>query len=248
MIDKIFPKFKTKFREIDDPNRIFLRNSDFIKNSIIKQSMRKITGINLIAPLNRIFGNYPRGIDVNGNLFTIRISDGCSGNCSYCDIKKAIGPLKSKPMDEIMGETGKAISRRQFKINIISNDTGAYGIDIGTNIIELLKRILEQDKRITIEFIQDLHPAYIERYGDGFIELIHTKRIKSILSAVQSGNDRVIRLMKRPLNAENYKQTIHDFKKAYPGLGLKTQIIAGFPSETREEFQETLNYIAYTLI
>jgi tRNA A37 methylthiotransferase MiaB len=137
----------------------------------------------------------------------------------------------------------KGIARKQYKINILASDTGSYGLDIGSSFPELLRSILNEDKRITIEFIQDLNPRWICRYKEDFIDLAKTGRIKSIVAPFQSGNNRVLKLMHRDLNLNEFKETISSMRKHCPGIKLGTQVIVGFPTETEEEFMDTVNFV-----
>lgn len=196
----------------------------------------------LVYPLEKEWG----GIGFNSRFFSLRISEGCLGNCSYCNIKKAIGNLKSKSIASILDELRKGIAAKQYQINILASDTGSYGLDIGTSLPELLQAILNEDKRITIEFIQDLNPFWICRYKEQFTELISTQRIKSILTPFQSGNIRILKLMRRPMDLTEFKEVVRSMRSVHPGLKLRTQVIVGFPTETEEEFQDTLNYLKET--
>ncbi|MDD5454644.1 MAG: radical SAM protein, partial [Candidatus Ratteibacteria bacterium] len=88
--------------------------------------------------------------------------------------------------------------------------------------------------------IQDLNPAWICRYKEEMVELIKTKHIKSILTPIQSGNERILKLMNRPMNLQEFKQTINHMKQLCPHLRVRTQVIVGFPTETEDEFEDTV--------
>lgn len=185
----------------------------------------------------------PNGIGFNNRFFTLRISEGCLGNCSYCTIKKAIGRLKSKPESVILTELKAALLKKQYHININSSDSGSYGLDIDSNLPKLLNAILNENKKIIIEYIQDLHPFWIIRYKEEMLRLVGTKRIKSILSAVQSWNKRILKLMNRYIDLEEFNEIMNRMKEIYPHLRLRTQVIVGFPTETEEEFEDTVAFI-----
>ena len=243
-IDNLFPDFRFKFKDVDEPNSLF-RNGNYYEDEededSIKGDKKILTSILeheiRIPLLNKT--NLPRLIETDPNHYLIRISRGCAGNCSYCAIRFAVGKLHSKEPDEIIREVIRAISRGTYKISLVSDDTGAYGQDIGTNIVNLLKQILNIDPRIEIEYLQDLNPLYLCRYGDELVDLIRTKRIKSFQTAIQSGSERVLRLMNRPTDVKRYKTLIEKMRKVYPGIKIRNQIIVGFPSETEEDFNET---------
>lgn len=192
-----------------------------------------------VHPVERDLG----GIGFSNRFFSLRISEGCLGSCSYCSIKKAIGTLKSKSVGSILDELRRGIAAKQYGINILASDTGSYGLDIGTSLPELLRAILNEDPRVTIEFIQDLNPFWICRYKKEFIDLVSTRRIKSFLTPFQSGNARILKLMRRSIDLTEFKEVVRSMRNVYLDLELRTQVIVGFPTETEEEFQDTLNYL-----
>jgi len=263
-IDGLFPEFKIKFNQLPDANtlpklyetvipskrksiksilikvfrntRILLTKLDKFKFRVIrsipkvikKYSKRKI--VPLIAP--------------SRNAPSLRISWGCLGNCSYCNIKKAIGELKSKPPETVLDEVKRVVAQKKYAFAILSSDAGSYGRDIDTTLPKLLKRILEEDERVRIEFIQDLHANWLCHYLSEFVELIKTKRIESILVPVQSGSERVLNLMNRGTKLNELKKALKELKAANPKLLVRTQIIVGFPTETEEDFMDTVKLIS----
>ncbi|MGA1866620.1 MAG: radical SAM protein [Thermoplasmatota archaeon] len=251
-IDELFPDFRYKFKDMDDVNRLFKNGEGLGDYYLDKKTIELTRGRkNLfkraldheisVPLLNRT--NLPRLIEVDPHHHLVRVSRGCIGNCSYCAIKFAIGRLESKDPDEIIKEVQGAVSKGRYDLEIISDDTGAYGLDIGTNMISLLERILDVDEKIRIVYLQDVHPHYLCKFGDELIGLIKTGRIKSLQSAVQSGSERVLRLMNRPLDVERYKTMINKMKKAYPKIKIRTQIIVGFPSETEDDFNDSVRLL-----
>jgi len=266
-IDQIFHNFEVKFKDLHDANKEFVE-SEFQKHIHLKQRIeQKIKSYDLYYPcmlfniifmfsekcrsrINRLLPsiltrphikNPPTFIvDSNNDFFKLRISRGCAGNCSYCTIKYAIGKLRSKPITELLKELRKGMPIKQYKINIISSDTGSYGIDINSNLPELLQAILDEDERITIEFIQDLHAKWVCRYKSELTDLVNTRRIKSMLIAIQSGSERILKLMNRNTDINEFKNVIREMKKLYPSLRLRTQVIVGFPSETEKDVQDTI--------
>jgi tRNA A37 methylthiotransferase MiaB len=246
--DACYPEFPVKFRDIADPNRELELGLYDLK---ILEGYGSAHGIQEgVCPAKPILihGAQKRqrtGADsfYNEDLFALRISEGCLGSCSYCSIRKAIGRLKSKPVSLLISELREGITKRQYNINILASDTGSYGLDIGSSFPELLWSILNEDKRIAIEFIQDLNPHWICRYKEDFINLAKTGRIKSIIAPFQSGNSRVLKLMHRDLDLSEFRETINNMRKHCPGIKLGTQVIVGFPTETEEEYMDTVNYI-----
>ena len=265
-IDRFFPEFLIKFSDVPDANKAFstptkrrkdrianhFRGFGFIYPYLIYNISRELwnrmvfdkSGNSSSNNGNLIkFGNARLNVDFDNNLFTIRISSGCIGKCSYCNIRKAIGPLKSKSTTVLISEIEKAIANNQFKLNVIASDTGSYGLDIGTTFPELLSAILSKDDRLIIQFIQDLHPKWITLYKQELLQILRAKRLRSILTAVQSGSVRILKLMNRYFDPKGFKVTIKSMKSAFPNLRLRTQVIVGFPTETDKDLLETITLI-----
>ena len=193
-----------------------------------------------LVPAGLVSPALPFAIDFNNELFTLRIAEGCRGKCSYCTIRRAIGGLESKPLDDLLVELRSGLREGARRINVISSDTGSWGTDRGETLPELLRAVLAEDENLVIQFIQDLHPSWICRYGPELEELVATGRIRSILTAVQSGSERVLSLMRRPTDLALFRRTLKALRRASPRLRLRTQIIVGFPSETEEDLRETM--------
>ncbi|MFH1641569.1 MAG: radical SAM protein [Nanoarchaeota archaeon] len=248
-IDELFPDFKVKFNDISSVNKIFVETN----RQKIKQKLQKLNLFYLLKFLNKcspfdkinrkINMLLPFIIDFNNNFFALRISSGCLGNCTYCNIKKAIGKLRSKPTHLILEEVRRGLLDKQYILSIISSDTGSYGLDIGSNLPRLLNAILSEDKRIVIDFLPSLHPMWICHYKSELIRLVKTKRIRSFLTPFQSGSERILKLMNRYTDLNEFKSTLNEMKNIYPSLRLRTQVIVGFPTETEKDFQDTINFI-----
>ncbi len=242
-IDDIFPDFKIKFNDIKDPDNMIskrLHNNEKINS--IKKRIKKLALLNIVAPLNWVLRR-TEPVHTNQELFSVRISWGCMGNCSYCRIKKGIGKMRSKNPDLILKEFDKAIAEKKFNINLISADTGSYGLDIETTFPALLKKILMRDKRIKIDIIKDIHSNSIYWYKDELAELAKTRQIRRIRIGVQSGSKRILKLMRRNLDFDKLRKAVRKIKEANPKIKLSCQIIVGFPTETEEEFKKTINFI-----
>jgi len=268
-IDTFFPDFRISFKNISDANKEY-KEAYQVEHTGLKYRLKeKIKKFDLMYPCIffniivfylekfRIYINklipavFPTPLVLNPPVFVIdpkdnfmlRISSGCMGNCSYCNIKKAIGKLKSKYISQILEEVKIGLSNNHYRYNIISDDTGSYGKDIETILPKLLKAILDEDERITIEFIQDFHPMWICKYKSELTELIKTKRIKSILTPIQSGNERILGLMNRNSDTKEFKEVIKEMKKENSRLRLRTQVIVGFPTETENDFNDTITLV-----
>ena len=239
--DELFEFPKTIFRKMPDSNFISVSFSSLFLIINVRNFLKKISLDSFRLVKNAIINKLK--FDLN-NEYYLRISYGCLGNCSYCGIKNAIGTLKSKPINTILEEYKRAIFQGYKNLSIIADDVGAYGLDINASFPKLLKEMLKIEKRSNTTFkIKELHPLWMIKYSSELVDLIKTGKINYILCGIQSGNDRLLKLMKRHHTSNEIISVLKQFKKANSNLKLSAQVIVGFPSETKDEFLDTLNLL-----
>ncbi|MBR9691567.1 tRNA (N(6)-L-threonylcarbamoyladenosine(37)-C(2))-methylthiotransferase [Candidatus Woesearchaeota archaeon] len=187
--------------------------------------------------------NLPK-IRKNPVIEIIPICEGCLGSpCSYCKVKQARGDLRSYPKEEIIQQAKQAIKDRIPEIWLTAQDTGCYGKDIDSSLPELLKEIIQLPGDFKIR-LGMLNPNHILEFLDKLIEIYKSEKIFKFLHIpVQSGNNEILKAMKRKYTAEQFKEIIKRFKSAIPNTTIATDIICGFPGETEEQFQDSLNLI-----
>jgi len=176
------------------------------------------------------------------NTFCIKVSTGCLNSCSYCAVKKSRGRLRSKPINTILKEFEEGLEKKYNDFALIGTDVGAYGIDQGSNLINLLKELLRRNGDYKIK-LRNINPRYLIKMLPGFCGIFESGKIPYILSSVESGNNRILKLMKRGYCIEDFKDAIHTLNKRFPEIQIRTQIMVGFPSETEEEFQDSLRLL-----
>jgi len=179
-----------------------------------------------------------------GNFF-VKIGEGCVGNCSYCVIKKAKNRLISRPMEDILLDIRNHIDKQKEKnVILIADDCGSYGIDIGTNFIELLNQIGNHFPSIGIG-IYYLYPKWIEKYGKDLLKVFRKLKIDNINIPIQSGSQKVLNLMNRKYNLGKIFQFINALKKISPKTLVHTHFLIGFPGARFKDFLKTLSTIPY---
>ncbi|MCX5814512.1 MAG: radical SAM protein [Proteobacteria bacterium] len=175
----------------------------------------------------------------DGKRKAIRISTGCMGYCTYCAIPFANGRTRSRSIGDIKRDIQDAIEHGFRRIKIISEDLGAYGLDRNTSIIELLRAIISTDFDIEL-YLDNLNPNWLCHYGTELIDLLHSDRIAKKFSVpIQSGSDRVLKLMRRQHNIFEIRKILGDLYDAFPNVKICTDFMVGFPSETDFDFGET---------
>jgi len=175
----------------------------------------------------------------------VQIASGCKSACSYCCVKLAKGDLFSYPIDLIVNDIKKGLKDGCKEIWLTSQDCGCYGFDINTNIAELLENIVKIRRKFFIR-VGMMNPQHIYNFLDELIEVYKNPKIyKFIHIPVQSGSDKILKLMKRGYKIEKFRYIIKRFKKEFPYITISTDIIVGFPYETGNDFMKTVNLLKW---
>ncbi|HEX3047292.1 MAG TPA: radical SAM protein, partial [Bacillota bacterium] len=175
-------------------------------------------------------------------LFNIQIEDGCLKQCTFCVINKAHGDLRSMPLPEIMAQFDQAIQSGYRNINLVGVDTFGYGYDTGTNVVELIEAMLKTDSNIKF-YLGSLHARWLTKYWEGILNLCRRGVIDSLHIVIQHNNDEILKRMGRPIKFADIYTIIKRFKQECPDLFISTDLIVGFPGETREIFMEMMDFI-----
>jgi len=171
----------------------------------------------------------------------VKIQDGCNNYCSYCIIPYVRGSIRSKPFDEAVDEIKKLVLKGHKEIVFTGINTGAYGKETKeynlTDLIQVISKI-KQLERIRISSIE------ITEITDRFIEEMknNPKLCGHLHVSLQSGSERILKLMNRKYTKQEYLDKINKLKKARPNINLTTDVIVGFPTETEEEFIECVEF------
>lgn len=178
----------------------------------------------------------------------VKIQDGCNAFCSYCIIPYTRGRVRSKDKTSVIKEVPKLVNNGYKEIVLTGIHTGRYGIDINTTLEELLKELVEIPNiyRIRLSSIE------INEITPGIIKLLKENKVmaKHLHIPLQSGSNKILKLMNRRYNKEEFKNMITKIKEIH-NISLTTDLIVGFPNETEEDFKETLdtlNEIKFTKI
>jgi len=191
-------------------------------------------------PVNKL--HLPK-IRINPSIEIIAISEGCSGMCSFCCVRFARGALFSYPKGVIAEKVRQAVSEGVKEIWLTSQDTGAYGLDIETNLPDLLKECSSVDGSFMLR-VGMMNPDHATRMLPELIEAYKNERIFRFLHLpVQSGDNEVLRLMNRRYTVEEFRTIVRIFREEIPEITLSTDIICGFPGESREAFERTLKLV-----
>lgn len=186
--------------------------------------------------------NIPK-VRKNKVIEIVPINEGCLGSCDFCLTKFARGHLLSYDPNEIARHIRNALNDGIKEIWLTSQDTACYGYDINTNIVKLLTKILEMKRDFRIRLGMG-NPDYLRDYIDELIEVYKDPRMYKFLHVpVQAGSDRVLKAMKRNYTIENFSKIINRFRKMFPKITISTDIICGYPEETDEDYEKTIEMV-----
>ncbi len=200
----------------------------------------------LVIPFShKMKSNYDRfifGLD-HCNKMLVEVSKGCLGNCYYCAIKKAKGNLKSRSIDAIISDI-KSIYDPSKTLFLVADDCSSYGLDIGTNIFQLLKRVREEFPELQIQ-INYISPNLLVKFYNEYMELFREFHISYVTLPIQSGSNRIIKNMNRNYDALQIVKIIKDIKKISPSTLIEGHFIVGYPGENFIDFLKSLFITQY---
>tara|TARA_Y100000310_G_scaffold327507_1_gene393999 strand:- start:2407 stop:3699 length:1293 start_codon:yes stop_codon:yes gene_type:complete len=184
----------------------------------------------------------------NKVISIIPISNSCTNQCSFCNTRLIKGSFYSYPVEEIIKEVKESVEQGCREIWITSQDNACYNLDKHDDkekvlLPELLNKVCRKagDFRVRVGM---MNPKNVLPILDELIEAFkHEKMFKFLHLPVQSGSDRILELMKRGYKAEDFKKIVNRFREAIPEITISTDVIAGFPTETEEEFRQTVELI-----
>jgi ribosomal protein S12 methylthiotransferase len=199
----------------------------------------------------------PQGIRLTPKHFAyVKISEGCNHRCTFCIIPSLRGDLVSRPVGEVMQEAQNLANAGVRELLVISQDTSAYGVDVKyrtgfwngrplkTRMTELAQAMGELAGPDGSKVWVRLHYVYPYPHVDEVIPLMAAGKILPYLDIpFQHANQRILKLMKRPANAENVLARIRKWREICPEITLRSTFIVGFPGETEEEFEELLDFL-----
>lgn len=171
----------------------------------------------------------------------VNIMYGCDEFCTYCIVPYTRGKERSRQIDKIVKEVEDLVSMGYKEVTLLGQNVNAYGKDLeGVSFSELLKRLAEtkiERIRYTTSHPRDLDDQTIKVMGE------YPNIMPHLHLPVQSGSDKVLKKMNRKYTSSHYIDLISSLKATIKGISITTDIIVGFPSETEEDFQETLKLV-----
>jgi tRNA-2-methylthio-N6-dimethylallyladenosine synthase len=168
----------------------------------------------------------------------VTIMTGCNYQCSYCIVPTVRGRMVCRSMESVLAEVERLVESGTGYVTLLGQTVDAWRQD-GERFCDLLERVADMAPRV---WFTTSHPSNME---DRTLRLIGEKRtiVKRLHLPVQSGSDRMLRLMHRGYKSERYRRKIEVFREAVPDGTLSTDIIVGHPGETEEDHERTLQLV-----
>ncbi len=180
----------------------------------------------------------------SGDNAWVNIMYGCNNFCSYCIVPYVRGREKSREVQNILDEIKRIVKEGKYKkITLLGQNVNSYGKDLKPQVTfsELIRKITALEGDFLLTFMTS-HPKDIT--DDLIDEIAYNKKvIKSLHLPAQSGNNRILKLMNRSYTREKYLEIIKKLKAKVPSITLTSDFIVGFPTETEEEFCDTLSLV-----
>ena len=172
----------------------------------------------------------------------VTIMYGCDNYCAYCIVPYVRGRERSRHPDDIVAEVRALAAQGVREVTLLGQNVNSYGNGEDTRFPALLRRIEREAEGLQRIRFMTSHPKDLSD------ELIETMAASSIVCnqlhlPVQSGSDAILRRMNRRYDASQYLEIVRKLRAAMPGIGLTTDIIVGFPGETDDDFQRTLELV-----
>ena len=193
----------------------------------------------------------PQGVRLTPRHYAyLKIAEGCNHRCTFCIIPSMRGDLVSRPIGDVMREAETLVRAGVKELLVISQDTSAYGVDVRYrtgfwNGRPLKTRMTELARALgSLGVWVRLHYVYPYPHVDEVIALMAEGKLLPYLDVpFQHASRRILKLMRRPADAENNLRRIERWREICPQITLRSTFIAGFPGETDDEFEELLHFL-----
>ena len=191
------------------------------------------------APL----GGKERVLTTGGYFSYLKIAEGCNKHCTYCIIPKVRGEYRSVPMELLLDEARQLAGKGIKELILVAQETTLYGMDLygEKKLPELLDRLCEIEGLIWIRIMY----CYPEEITQELIDVMkrHPKICHYLDIPIQSGSDRILKLMGRRTDTAQIEALVDHLREEIPDICIRTTFITGFPTETEEDFTETMEFI-----
>ena len=194
-----------------------------------------------VTPIPEKFDDMTMSTFLGRTRAFIKIQDGCENFCSYCIIPYVRGKCRSKNFQTVLEEIQNYVQHGYKEVVLTGIHTGNYGVDLGTDFAALLREIVKINGLVRLR----ISSIEITELTDEVLQIIRDNEVivDHLHIPLQAGSDKILRLMNRKYDLAYFKQKMEQIREIRPDISLTTDIIVGFPSETEEDFQDTLSFV-----
>ncbi len=219
----------------------------------------RIAGVDLVVPnadkhllLEKIYAAFPESappveadvpylpVPLGHTRALVKVEDGCNMRCAFCIIPSTRGRQRSRPLEEVVAEARSLAESDFAEIVLTGVQISAYRDAGGRRLVDLVRAVLRETAvprlRLTSIAPWDLDERLLSLWTD-------SRLCRHLHLSLQSGATATLRRMRRPYTAEGYGRLLERVRAAVPGVGITTDVIAGFPGETEAEFAESLAFV-----
>lgn len=194
------------------------------------------------VPLSQVWAYHLFGDD--SDAYNLPVGIGCMGKCSFCAIHFARGKIQSVPLEIIEQRFQAGLAAGHQKFSLIGDDVACYGVDIGSSFPHLITAIFSNPQNFSLN-IGYLDPYWLLKYFPEIKDRLADNRLDSVLIPIQSGSQRILKLMNREYHVPAVLEVVREIKAMNPNILIRTHIMCGFPSETFEEWQDSVEAATY---
>ncbi|HEU4405175.1 MAG TPA: 30S ribosomal protein S12 methylthiotransferase RimO [Polyangiaceae bacterium] len=189
----------------------------------------------------------PRRVSTGAASAYVKIAEGCNRTCSFCVIPQLRGGQRSRPADDVVREVEGLAAQGVFEINLVSQDTVAYGRDLPKGGRDGLARLVERVAEVPGVRWARLHYLYPEALSPALLELLggHPRVLPYVDMPLQHAADAMLRRMRRGHGGDRLRRVVEALRAKVPNLVFRTAFIVGHPGETDDEFEELLAFVRW---
>lgn len=175
----------------------------------------------------------------------LKIAEGCNRTCAFCTIPQFRGKQRSRPVDDVVREAEQLAAQGVLEVNLISQDTIAYGRDLPkegrASLAELVRRVADVKG---IRWVRVFY-LYPETMDEALLDVVanHPRVVKYVDMPLQHASDAMLKRMKRGHGIDRQKRVVERLRKSIPGLTFRTAFIVGHPGETDRDFDELCQFV-----
>lgn len=234
-------RYRDEIEELFPEVDIFIGAGEFNRIADMIGERGVVTRVHVGRPTYLYDHETPRVQATPSHSAYIKISEGCFHPCSFCVIPKVRGGFRSRRPESILEEARGMIARGVKEINLVGQDTTAYGRGVGSDLPSLLKILSSLSGRKWIRFLY----AYPHDFPHEVLDVMRDHRdvCRYLDMPIQHISDAVLATMRRKGEGDEIRRLVEKARERVPGIALRTSVIVGFPGETEKDFEQLMAFV-----